>query len=202
MFDMAPSDTVINIGIMASGSGTNAENLIRFFQFHPFCKVVLVVTNNAKAGVIERSLRLGVATEVLTNDAIAGGSLLINILHRYKVKFIVLAGFLRKIPSALIREWPDAILNIHPSLLPMFGGKGMYGEHVHRAVVSSGVAESGITIHLVNAEYDQGTILCQSKVAIDTDETVDSLSKKIHLLEHQYLPQVVESYVKRLFKIH
>jgi phosphoribosylglycinamide formyltransferase-1 len=194
--------TLVKIGVLASGSGTNAENLIRYFQSQQTCKIEVIVTNNPQAGVIDKAKRLGVAVRILSNAEIAEGLPLIETLQAFQVEMIVLAGFLRKIAPVVVERWPKTILNLHPSLLPLFGGKGMYGENVHKAVLEAGVPESGITIHQVNAQYDEGHILFQAKVPIAHGESLVSLAQKIHTLEYQHLPRVVEAFALEHFKIH
>lgn len=178
----------INLAILASGSGTNAQNLIHHFSNHSIIQVVLVVSNKPNAGVIQKSKSLGVPVAILCNDEVESAEVLGDILRSAKVDLIVLAGFLRKIPLRVIAEWPERIINIHPSLLPKFGGYGMYGIRVHQAVLEAGEPSSGISIHLVSEEYDRGRILFQAEVNVDKADSPESLALKIHQLEYQHLP--------------
>jgi phosphoribosylglycinamide formyltransferase-1 len=186
------------IVVFASGNGTNAENLIRYFQKHPLAKIVAVFTNNEKAGVIRRTKNLGIACKIFDRHQFTKANDLINELNVYQTDLIVLAGFLWKIPKQLIQQYPKRIINIHPALLPDFGGKGMYGQKVHEAVIRSGVLQSGISIHLVNENYDEGEIIFQAKVNIENNDDAESLAAKIHLLEYKHFPQVVERYLSTL----
>jgi phosphoribosylglycinamide formyltransferase-1 len=186
------------IVVFASGNGTNAENLIRYFQKHPLAKIVAVFTNNEKAGVIRRTKNLGIACKIFDRHQFTKANDLINELNAYQTDLIVLAGFLWKIPKQLIQQYPKRIINIHPALLPDFGGKGMYGQKVHEAVIRSGVLQSGISIHLVNENYDEGEIIFQAKVNIENNDDAESLAAKIHLLEYKHFPQVVERYLSTL----
>lgn len=186
-----------NIAIFASGSGTNAENLIRHFKNNPHHNVALVIASKSTAGVIDRCKRLFIPCEVRKKDDWDNQNEILSLLSDYKVDYIVLAGFLLKIPVYLIKAFPDKILNIHPSLLPKFGGKGMYGPHVHQAVIENGEKESGITIHLVNEEYDKGEILFQAKTPVMVNDTPESLATRIHELEYAHFPGVVETYISQ-----
>lgn len=167
---------------------------MRHFATSPLARVVVVVTNNAQAGVIERAGRLGVPVEIIAKDgATANPAPLLAILRRYDVAFIALAGYLKKIPPVLIQAYPHRIVNIHPALLPKFGGKGMYGMHVHQAVLVAHEAESGITIHYVDELYDHGAVLFQARVAIEPGWDAAKLQHEVHLLEHTHYPQVLEN---------
>lgn len=180
------------IAILASGSGSNAENLISYFNQHDTAKVVFVLTNNPHAGVINRCKRLAVPVFVMANSEFENPDNVLQLLNKNQVDVIVLAGFLRKIHPRLIDAFTNSIINIHPALLPSFGGKGMYGDKVHQAVINAKEKESGISIHFVNDEYDEGKIIFQAKCAVDKHETVLSLAEKIHQLEHQHFPKVLE----------
>lgn len=153
-----------NIAIFASGSGSNAENLIRYFSAHPQGTVRLVLSNKAEAGAIERAARLGVESMVFDRDTFYNSEQVLARLRQERIDFVVLAGFLWLVPDYLIAAYPDRIVNIHPALLPKYGGKGMYGDRVHQAVVEAGEKESGITIHRVNGQYDSGDIIAQHRV--------------------------------------
>lgn len=185
--------------MFSSGNGTNAENLIRFFKSSPLARVELVVTNNPSAGVINRAKELGVPAFVFQKGDLTQGEKITQWLLSNQIDLVVLAGFLLKIPHSLINAFEQKIINIHPSLLPKFGGKGMYGNHVHAAVLSSGEKESGITVHLVNEEYDKGEILARFSIPIPEGASVDELAKKIHLLEYEHFPKVVVEYLERKF---
>lgn len=180
-----------NIAILASGEGTNAERIIRHFATHPVVKVAVVVTNKADAGVIRRAESLGVPVEVLLPSAFREGRAT-EVLHRYDTDFVVLAGFLLRIPDDMLTAYPQAIVNIHPSLLPKYGGKGMYGNRVHEAVLSAGEPESGITIHYINEHYDEGGIILQARCPVMPDDTPDTLATRVHQLEYEHYPKVVE----------
>ena len=181
--------------IFASGSGTNAENIIEYFRNSDFAVVSYVVTNNPKAGVIERARRLGIPSKIFSKQEINRPEFLDFLKNN--ADFIVLAGFLLKIPDQMIHDFPSSIINIHPALLPKYGGKGMYGKNVHKAVLESGDKKSGMTIHLVTKEYDKGKILQQEERLINENETVESLSRKINILEYLYYPGVIERYILR-----
>ncbi|MFY0672733.1 MAG: phosphoribosylglycinamide formyltransferase [Bacteroidia bacterium] len=180
------------IAIFASGTGSNAVNFINYFKKNESIEVALVLSNNNEAPVLQKAESLGVETVAITNSAAAKGSFMVSLLSSYNIHFIVLAGYLRLIPSELIAEYDGNIVNIHPSLLPKYGGKGMYGGKVHKAVIDNDEKESGITIHMVNEIYDDGEVLFQAKVDVGKNETPDSLAQKIHKLEHEHFPSVVE----------
>jgi phosphoribosylglycinamide formyltransferase-1 len=190
----------INLMIFASGSGSNAENLIKYFAQHPHVKVGAVVCNNPLAGVLAKATALNVETLLVTNQEVSSPGFLVDLCNLHETGLIVLAGFLRKIPADLIRQYPERIINLHPALLPAHGGKGMYGMYVHQAVIEAEEEISGISIHLVNENYDDGRILAQFKTQISKGESPESLAQKIHLLEQQFLPQVVDDYAKSLLK--
>lgn len=180
-----------NIAILASGEGTNAERIIRYFAAHPAVKVAVVVTNRPDAGVIRRAESLGVPVEVLPASAFREGKAT-GMLRHYGIDFIVLAGFLLHIPDDMLAAYPQAIVNIHPSLLPKFGGKGMYGSRVHEAVIEAGEAESGITIHYIDEHYDEGDIILQARCPVMPDDTPDTLATRVHQLEYEHYPKVIE----------
>lgn len=181
------------IAIFASGNGSNAENIIRYFRERPERgEVVLVVSNKAGAGVLERAARLGVESRVMTRAEINDPEIMSEVLESRGVDTLVLAGFLLMVPSFLIERYPDRIVNIHPSLLPKYGGKGMYGRHVHEAVVAAGERESGITIHFVNEHCDEGQIIFQATVEIAETDTPADVEAKIHRLEKLHFPRVID----------
>ena len=181
-----------NIAIFASGAGTNAENIIRYFANDERIKVVLVLSNNQKAGVHARVNALGVPSFVFTREEFSEGTPIVDILAEYEVDFIVLAGFMCFVSEPLQKAFSARIVNIHPSLLPKFGGKGMYGMHVHEAVVKSGEKESGITIHYINEHYDEGAIIFQASCPVHPNDTPEDLAARVHALEYEYYPKVVE----------
>lgn len=185
-----------NLAVFASGNGTNAENLIKYFSQHPLIRVSAVFTNNPNAGVIERAKRLNVPVVIFTKKELENPAFLEKLRD---IQYIVLAGFLWKIPTYLIHHYPNAIINIHPALLPKYGGKGMYGQNVHKKVIENKEKISGITIHYVNEEYDQGKIIFQKSIKLDKQETPASLEKKIHALEYEYFPPVVEQTILTKF---
>ena len=178
--------------IFASGSGTNAEQIIRHFSPMTNVKVAGVYTNNSFAFVIERAKELNVSTFVFSRKQLNDPNALLAELKDKTPNLIVLAGFLWKIPPHIVDAFPDKIINIHPSLLPKFGGKGMYGRHVHQAVIDAKERESGITIHYVNSQYDEGAIIFQAKTPVDPQETPESLAQKIHKLEHKHFSEQIE----------
>jgi phosphoribosylglycinamide formyltransferase-1 len=184
-----------NIALFASGSGTNAENIINYFENHTCIKAGLVLTNNPEAGVIERAKRRHVPVQVFNRQDFREASTITEKLSEYHIRFIVLAGFLWLIPDYLIQAFPQRIVNIHPALLPAYGGKGMYGMHVHRAVVDNKEQQSGITIHEVNNEYDRGRILFQATCAVTPNDTPESVAAKVHLLEYAHFPKVIEQWI-------
>lgn len=179
------------IAILASGEGTNAERIIRYFLEKRTAEVALVITNKAQAGVLKRAERLSVPSLILTAQEFAGGKAL-EALHLYNIDFIVLAGFLLKVPDTILHDYPNKIVNIHPALLPKFGGKGMYGSHVHQAVIDSNEKESGITIHYINEHYDEGNTIFQATCPVLPDDTPDTLAARVHQLEYEYFPRVIE----------
>lgn len=178
--------------IFASGSGTNAENLIAFFCNRDDASVVQVLTNNAQAKVIERCKKLNVSVLSFTKDDFLQSNHILNILKTSRANLIVLAGFLWKFPEFILKEFPNKIINIHPALLPKYGGKGMYGKRVHEAVIQNNENETGITIHYVNENYDEGAIIFQTKCDVNKTDTANDIAAKIHKLEMEYFPKVVE----------
>lgn len=181
-----------NIVIFASGNGSNAETIIKYFQNNTKIKVALVVSNNPKAKVIEKAHKLSIPVLVLDNDNFSKSDYLIEILEKHNIELIVLAGFLRKIGEQLISKFENKIINIHPSLLPKYGGKGFYGGKVHEAVLKAKEDFSGITIHYVNKNYDEGDIIFQTQCQIDKLDDVISLGKKVSELEHKFYPIIIE----------
>jgi phosphoribosylglycinamide formyltransferase-1 len=187
--------SLIKIAIFASGSGTNAENIINYFKESKLVKVGLVLSNKNNAYVLERASKLNVNYSVFSANELVTTSIIDEILQQQNIDIIVLAGFLLKIPKRLLEKYPSKIINIHPALLPNYGGKGMYGMNVHNAVIEAGEKESGITIHLVDEIYDNGKILFQAKCPISQTDTPDDLAAKIHSLEQLHFPRVIEEYI-------
>ena len=185
------SEKKVSIIIFASGNGSNAENIITFFQKKSIHINWIIITNNSNAGVIERSVRLNIPFMVFSKDDFYNNNVLekINLINP---SLIVLAGFLLKIPEKIIENFPNKIINIHPSLLPKYGGKGMYGINVHKKVIENQESESGISIHYVNQNYDEGKVIFQKSITISYPTDASNLSKKIHELEMKYFPEVIE----------
>lgn len=197
----------MNIAIFASGAGSNAEVIIKTLV--TFTKVnditiALIVSNNPLAGVLKIAKIYNIPSEVLPlslNNSQNSSSVYLDILTQYKIDFIVLAGYLKKIPVEVIKKYPQKIVNIHPALLPTYGGAGMYGMHVHNAIVAAGEKQSGITIHFVDEIYDNGKIVFQTTCNIDLGETAESLAKKIHLLEHQHYAREISNILLSQFPV-
>jgi len=185
----------LRLAILASGSGSNAARFMDYFQDHPDIAVALVVSNNASAGVLDKAAVYGVESRVLPAAAWEDKQAVLALFDDFGIDAIVLAGYMRLIPGWLIQKYPDRIFNIHPALLPDFGGKGMYGIYVHRAVIQSGAKRTGITIHLVNERYDEGRILFQESIPVYPEDTPERLAKRVQRLEHKYYPTVVEEEV-------
>jgi phosphoribosylglycinamide formyltransferase-1 len=181
-----------SIALFASGNGTNAVNLIYFFQNHSQIEVKTLVCNKSDAPIVEKAKALGVEVLIFTNEEFESGLTVLQELDYRAIDWIILAGFLRKIPINIIRGYQNRIINIHPSLLPKYGGKGMYGKFVHEAVIQAKELKSGISIHLVNEEFDKGELLAQFETEITLNDTFDSLAEKIQLLEHKHFPIIVE----------
>ncbi len=185
-----------NVAIFASGEGTNAENLFNYFMNDKRVKIKLVVTNSDKAGVIERAEKYKKNVQIISKSALYEyTSKIIEFLEGEKIDLIILAGFLLKIPEQFIKAFPNKIVNIHPALLPQYGGIGMYGMNVHKAVIENKESESGVTVHFVNEEYDKGEIILQAKCTIDVNETPESLAAKVRKLEFEYFPKAIEKII-------
>jgi phosphoribosylglycinamide formyltransferase 1 len=184
------------IAIFASGSGSNAEALVRHFADRPDVEITLLLTNNPHAGLLDR--KLGIPTLLFDRPTFYGTDQVVTLLQQANVDVLVLAGFLWLIPPALLRAFPDRIVNIHPALLPKFGGKGMYGQHVHEAVVAAGETETGITIHLINERYDEGRTLFQVTCPVLPTDTSADVARHVLALEHRYFPVVVDSFLRAL----
>lgn len=185
------------IAIFASGSGTNAENIVKYFQNTPI-EIVLILTNKEHAGVIERSKKLNIPCHYFSTEEMKQGIKPLKLLLEKEVDVIVLAGYLCLITPPYLDAFPKRIINIHPALLPSYGGKGMYGDHVHEAVINAGEKLSGITIHLVDEVYDHGRTLCQATCPVLPSDDTHSLSQRIHILEYRYFPVTIEQYLEEL----
>jgi phosphoribosylglycinamide formyltransferase-1 len=183
------------LAIFASGSGSNAEKIFSYFSEHPTIEVVALFSNNPEAYALQHAKNYGIETFTFDRENYRQNTTLLATLQSKHVTHIVLAGFLWLIPSYLIDAYPNKIINIHPALLPRYGGKGMYGMHVHKAVKEAGEKESGITIHLVNEVYDDGKIVAQEKVSLDPSDTPETIAQKIHALEHAHFPRVIEQWI-------
>jgi phosphoribosylglycinamide formyltransferase-1 len=183
------------IAIFASGSGTNVQAIAEYFQDNPKIKVALILSNRPDAFVLIRAKKLGIPSFIFNQEEYYHSDKILTILKENTIKFIILAGFLWLVPSYLIHAFPNSIINIHPALLPKYGGKGMYGKHVHEAVIKNGEKESGITIHYVNEKYDEGNIIFQTRCPVYSNDTPEILAQRVHLLEHEYYPKVIEKLV-------
>jgi phosphoribosylglycinamide formyltransferase 1 len=189
------------LAIFASGSGTNAEAIMNHFQQHSSAKVVLLLSNNPEAFALERAKKFNVPTKVFTRQQWKESEIVLEWLAQKEVTHVILAGFLWLVPQYLIQAYPDKIINIHPALLPKFGGKGMYGMKVHESVKSTGEKETGITIHVVNQHYDEGEILFQSKCSVDESDTPATIAQKVHELEYAHFPGVIEKWIAKRSKL-
>ena len=187
---------MIRIVILASGSGTNAENIIKYFKGSKLISVVQVLSNKKNAKVLERTKRLKISNISFDKEDFFTSDKVLNLL-KTTADYIILAGFLWKIPSNIIEAFPNKIINIHPALLPKYGGKGMYGMHVHEAVVKNKEEKSGITIHYVNEHYDEGGIIFQESFDVLPTDSAEAVAEKVHILEYEYFPKIIESVIKR-----
>lgn len=186
-----------NIAIFASGSGSNFENISRHFFTDLSAKVALLVCNKADAFVVTRAKLLGIPCHVVTKSDFNDEYTMMALLRRYDIDFIVLAGFLLMVPSWLINAFPRRIVNIHPSLLPKYGGKGMYGRHVHEAVKAASDTVTGITIHYVSQQCDDGEIIFQATTALSPDDTPDDIAEKVHALEKEHFPTIISRVINQ-----
>jgi phosphoribosylglycinamide formyltransferase 1 len=184
-----------NVAVLASGGGSNAEEIFKYFRDHPHIAITIVLTNNPQAGVIERARRFDIPTVVFNKAEFNDSGTVMSWLSERGVTHIVLAGFLWLIPNYLIRAFPDKIINIHPSLLPKYGGKGMYGEKVHVAVKQAGDKVTGLTIHVVNENYDEGRILLQATCDISEEDSPTDIARKVLQLEHASYPKAIEDWI-------
>ncbi|MCX6287112.1 MAG: phosphoribosylglycinamide formyltransferase [Bacteroidetes bacterium] len=184
-----------NIAILASGSGTNAQRISEYFAGHPAIKVKMVLSNKPDAYVLTRARQLGIPHQVFDRRAFYETNIIAELLKKSEISYIILAGFLWLIPVNLLETYPHKIINIHPALLPKYGGKGMYGERVHEAVIRAGERESGISIHYVNDKYDEGDIIFQARCPVMSGDTPATLAERIHELEYRWYPEVIEKIV-------
>lgn len=184
---------MINLAIFVSGGGSNCENIIRYFKDSDKVNVALVVANKTGIPALEKAERLGVPTRVLSKADLNREDVVLPLMKEYSIDFIVLAGFLLVIPDFLIREYDHRMINLHPALLPKFGGMGMYGHHVHEAVKAAGETETGMTVHWVSGKVDSGGIIAQFRTPISPDDTPDDIAAKEHALEMEHFPQVIEA---------
>jgi len=191
---------MIKIAVFASGNGSNAENIIRYFKDNEEIRVALILSNKANAYVHTRAKNWGVPSYTFSKDDFEKGDPILEKLREYQIDFIVLAGFLLKISDPILKAYPRRIINIHPALLPKYGGKGMYGDHVHKAVLQAGEKESGISIHYVNERYDEGDIIFQARCPVLPSDTPEELAQRVHRLEYGYYPQVIEKIAKQACK--
>ncbi|PLX11701.1 MAG: phosphoribosylglycinamide formyltransferase [Marinilabiliales bacterium] len=183
------------IAIFASGSGTNAENIINFFKENKKIEISFIFSNNKNAYVIQRAINHGIKYHIFSRPEFYESNTVLEILQDNNIDFIVLAGFLWLVPETLVKAYPNKIINIHPALLPKYGGKGMYGSKVHEAVVKNKEKESGITIHYVNNEYDKGNVIFQAKCSVLATDTPDDVTKKVHELEYAHFPKVIDKLI-------
>jgi len=184
------------LAIFASGSGSNAENICRYFKNNSSVSVVLICTNKLDAFIVKRAKKLNIPVTFITKTELNRFYSLHKALQNNKVDFIILAGFLLKLPTIMVEKYRNRILNIHPSLLPKYGGKGMYGDNVHKAVLENKETESGISIHFVNQNYDKGELILQEKCSVSENETLETLTAKIHQLEKKHFPLTIEKVLK------
>lgn len=189
------SSTMKKIAIFASGSGTNAERISNYFAGSKHIRVSLILSNNKKAYVLKRADNLGIDSFVFSRSDFYDTNKILHKLQKHQIDWIVLAGFLWLVPDNLLLHYPNRIINIHPALLPKYGGKGMYGDKVHKTVIENREEVSGITIHYVNERYDEGRIIYQAKIKVNKNETPDSLAQKVHQLEYRHYPEIIERLV-------
>lgn len=185
---------MIKIAILASGSGSNAENIARYFESDKNIKISYILSNKKEAFVLERAKKMGIKSQVFSNQEMKQENSLLDLLKK-EADFIVLAGFLLKVPENIVAAFPDKIINIHPALLPKYGGKGMYGMNVHNAVKKNQETETGITIHYVNENYDEGAIIFQAKTEVSSEDTPEDIAQKVHALEYEHFPRVIKEVI-------
>jgi len=188
---------MIKLAIFASGNGTNAEEIIKYFAKNEKIEVALVLSNNANAYVLERATHHKIPTQTFTYTDLKQGTVL-EVLKDHQIDFVILAGFMLLVPDHLIRAYTHKIINIHPALLPKYGGKGMFGEHVHKAVKANDEKETGITIHYVNENYDEGEIIFQESCEVSANDTPASIASKVHKLEYAHYPRIIEEVIEKM----
>ena len=186
------------IAIFASGSGSNAQKIMEHFKYSDEAEVALILTNNPDAYVIQRADNFEIPAHIFDRDEFYKTDNVVNILKNLNIDLIVLAGFLWLVPNNLLKAFPNQIINIHPALLPKYGGKGMYGDHVHKAVLANKEEEHGITIHFANEHFDEGEIIYQARFKVDPNDTLDIIKFKGQQLEHQYFPKIIENLIKKM----
>ena len=189
---------LINIAIFASEAGSNAQEIIDHFRNSPLAKIALIISNKKKAGVLQIAEKENIPSLIIERDKFYSDGSYLNELAEQKIDFIVLAGFLWRIPPALLNAYPKRIVNMHPALLPKYGGQGMYGNYVHESVLAGAEKESGITIHYVDDHYDHGDVILQVRCPVMKDDTAESLANRIHALEHANYPVVIEELIRKL----
>jgi phosphoribosylglycinamide formyltransferase 1 len=188
----------MNIAIFASGSGTNAENIIQYFEHHPYIRIKCVLSNKKDAYVLERAKKYAINTKIFDKKIFCETEAIVDYLAQEKIDFIILAGFLWLIPSYLIKAFPKKIINIHPALLPKYGGKGMYGMNVHKAVFENQEKISGITIHYASEIYDEGEVIFQASCTLTSEDTPERIAQKIHELEYEHFPKIIEKIIMKI----
>ncbi len=187
------------IAIFASGSGTNAENIFKYFQKNEFIKVSLLMSNNKNSFSLERAKNFNIPTKIFNRNQFYKENFVIDILEKNKIDFIILAGFLWLIPDNILKKFEKKIINIHPALLPNYGGKGMFGMQLHNKIIENKEKESGISIHFINEKYDEGEIIFQKKCKIDKNDNAIDLAKNIHNLEYKYFPKIIENVILKKY---
>ena len=191
----------IAIAVLISGTGSNCRNIIQYFEEHRFIHVSLIIANKENTGAPAISRDTGVPYRVVNRADFYENARILEILKKEEIQYLILAGFLWLIPDFLVKAFPQRIINIHPALLPKYGGKGMYGMKVHQAVKDAGERHTGITIHLVNEKYDEGEILSQEKVKIEAADSPEDIAQKVHQLEYQFFPEIIEKYIMKQSKL-
>lgn len=186
------------IAVFASGSGSNAENIVKFFRNNDLARVTIILSNKKDAYVLERAQQLGVPSLSFNREDFYNSDKIVRALEEQKIDLVVLAGFLWLVPQSLIEKYDGRIVNIHPALLPKYGGKGMFGMNVHNAVVAEKETETGITIHYVNGRYDEGNVIFQAKVSVNPSDTPEIVADKVHHLEYEHFPKIVEKLIATL----
>lgn len=186
------------LALLASGNGTNVQQVTEYFQSNPDSGIVVdcIIYNRKEAYVATRAEKLGVEAFYMNKDDFFGGNRVVDLLRQRQIDYVILAGFLLLIPANLLKAYPGHIVNIHPALLPKYGGKGMYGNHVHEAVVAACEKETGITIHLVDEEFDHGRVLFQASCSVEPGDTAEAVAAKVHLLEKEHYPRVIHQFIE------